>query len=186
MIELERTFLAKYLPGDLQDCESKEIIDIYIPQDVKHPCLRLRKNGDRYEMTKKAPIKEGDATIQKEQTIILTRDEFESLSKVEGKRIYKIRYYYPSTGSTGSLQAGSGQVPYKDLIAEFDVFQEDLDGLVLVDFEFKGEKEKDDFRKPDFCLADVSQEQFIAGGMLCGKEYTQIEGKLKGFGYNKL
>jgi len=170
MIELERTFLAKYLPEDLMSSESKEVIDIYIPQDANHPCLRLRKNGGTYEMTKKSPIKKEDATIQKEQTIILSQSEFETLSKVEGKKIHKVRYNFK----------------YNDHVAEFDMFQDDLEGLVLVDFEFESEEEKNNFEIPDFCLVDISQEKFIAGGMLCGKKYTQIEDRLEKFGYAKL
>src|SRR3989338_5295798 len=150
MIELEKTYLAKYLP-DLKKCKSKEIIDIYLPKSAKHPVLRIRKNGDKFEMTKKQPIGE-DKTIQEEQTIILTKEEFQELSSLEGKRIHKIRFYFPYNGRT----------------AEIDVFQGDLKGLVLVDFEFESEQEKQAFEKPDFCLVEVTQEEFIAGGMLCG------------------
>jgi hypothetical protein len=39
---------------------------------------------------------------------------------------------------------------------------------------------------PGFCLADVAQELFIAGGMLCGKTYTEIEGDLERFSYKRL
>ena len=39
---------------------------------------------------------------------------------------------------------------------------------------------------PDFCLADVTQEKFIAGGMICGKSYEDIEKELKRFNYVKL
>lgn len=53
MIELERTYLAKYIPDGLKECKSKEIIDLYIPRANVHPKVRVRKNGDIYEMTKK-------------------------------------------------------------------------------------------------------------------------------------
>ena len=33
-------------------------------------------------------------------------------------------------------------------------------------------EEKDAFVAPDFCLVEVTQELFIAGGMLCGKRYA--------------
>ena len=39
---------------------------------------------------------------------------------------------------------------------------------------------------PNFCLAEVTQEEFTAGGMLCGKSYEEIEPRLRGFGYSKL
>lgn len=169
MIEVEKTFLIKTLP-DLSNCKSKEIIDIYFPKTDAHPCLRVRKNGDSYEITKKKPVNDGDASHQIEQTIDLTKEEFEILSKLDGKRIHKIRYYYP----------------YESLVAEIDVFKSDLEGLVLVDFEFDSVEEKDAFGTPEFCLADVTQELFVAGGMICGKKYSDIENDLKRFNYQKV
>lgn len=170
MIELERTFLAKQLPTGIEKCKSKEIVDIYYPKSAEHPVLRLRKDGDKYELTKKEPVKEGDASHQKEQTIILTKEEFDSLSKIEGKRLEKVRYEYDYNGMT----------------AEVDVFKGALEGLVLVDFEFSSHDKKGAFEMPDFCLADVTQEVFIAGGMLCGKKYESIKAPLEHLGYKKI
>lgn len=170
MIELEKTYLAKNLPEKLQSCEFREIIDIYISKSDKHPKLRIRKNGNKYEITKKKPVNHKDASYQKEQTIILTVSEFEALRKIDGRIIRKLRYYYDYNGRT----------------AEFDIFQDSLKGLVVVDFEFSTIKEKDIFEMPKFCLADVTQEIFIAGGIICGKNYKDIEDNLNRFGYKKL
>lgn len=167
MIELERTFLVKTLP-DLSSSEKVEMIDIYLPKDAEHPDLRIRKIGDRLEMTKKSPLE--DASKQKEHTIPLRQSEYDLLSALEGKSVEKIRYYFD----------------YNGLRAEIDVFQGPLKGLVLVDFEFETEDEKNNFHMPDFCLADVTQEEFIAGGMVCGKSYEDIQNKLKEFGYEKI
>ncbi len=171
MIELEKTYLAKKLPEDLKNYKSKEIIDVYIPKSSEHPKLRLRKIGDRFELTKKEPINEGDASHQNEQTIILSKTEFNTLNQqLEGKRVHKIRYYYN----------------YNDKTAEFDVFQDNLLWLVVIDFEFSTIEEKDNFQMPDFCLVEITQETFLAGGMICGKTYKDIEDKLEKFGYKKL
>lgn len=170
MIELEKTYLAKYLPEDIKNYKSKEIIDIYIPKASEHPQVRLRKNGDRFEITKKSPVKEGDASCQQEQTISLIESEFNELAKLKGKRLCKVRYFYGYNGRT----------------AEIDVFEESLEGLALVDFEFNNPEEKYNFQMPDFCLADVTQEKFLAGGMLCGKSYVDIEERLGRFRYSKI
>lgn len=172
MIELERTFLAKQVPDGLKQCKSKEIRDIYIPKLIeKHAPIRIRKNGDNYEITKKSTLIEGDHSQMLEQTIKLTREEFMQLEKeISGRRVVKTRYYYPVNGTT----------------AEVDVFGEALTGLVLIDFEFKTVEEKDAFKMPFFCLAEVTQEDFIAGGVLCGKKYTDLENELKRFNYQKL
>ena len=170
MIELERTYLAKYFPAGIKNCKDKELIDIYFPKTHVHPKIRVRKRGDTYEITKKQLVTSGDASRQEEQTIILNESEFREFEKLDGKKIHKIRYYYT----------------YQGMPAEIDVFQRALNGLVLIDFEFKTVEEKNHFTMPPFCLADVTQEEFIAGGMICGKSYKDIEDKLNTFNYSKI
>lgn len=171
MEEFELTYLAKAeLIPKLAGSRFKEMLDIYIPASAKHPTLRIRKSGEKYEMTKKEPIKEGDASHQLESTIHLTKEEFSELSMLKGKRVSKNRYLYTE-----------GNYTY-----EVDVFQGDLKGLVLVDVEFKSYKEKADFIPPNWVLKDVTQENFLAGGMLCGKSYADISDKLEGLGYSKI
>ena len=100
MLELEKTYLVKKLPDDLKNYPFKEVVDIYIPEDSEHPSLRIRKNGDSYEITKKQPVKEGDASRQIEQTVVLTESEFQEFdSQLTGKRIRKLRYAYKGTVS---------------------------------------------------------------------------------------
>jgi len=169
-IELEKTYLAKYLPEGLEKCPFKEIKDIYIPESIEHPVLRIRQHGDKYEITKKQPVHGTDSSEQYEHTIILTKEEFSSMEQVKGKVVRKIRYYYNHCG----------------IQAEVDVFQGDLKGLVLIDFEFKEIADKNNFEMPDFCLADVTQDKYFAGGILCGKKYTDIEGHLDELDYKKL
>ena len=110
MIELEKTYLAKKLPNGLKNCRFKEIIDIYIPKTKKHPTLRIRKNGNKFEITKKEPVNCGDASHQEEQTIVLTAAEYNALSKIDSKKVRKLRYLYK----------------YKGRIAEIDIFQDHL------------------------------------------------------------
>jgi len=170
MNEIEKTYLLKTMPSELDKYPSKEIIDIYFPKDNPHPAMRIRKNGNKYEITHKHTAIEGDASHLIEQTIILTEEEFKALSTIDGLRVHKVRYNYD----------------YKGLIAEIDIFKDDLEGLVLVDFEFKDIEQKDSFEMPTFCLADVTQEEFIAGGKICGKKYSDIENQLERFNYKKV
>jgi CYTH domain-containing protein len=167
MIEIEKTFLARELPKGLKKCKSSEVVDIYFPKEAKHPTIRVRKNNDKYEITKKVQLDPNDASTQKEHTISLSKEEFLTLSKIDGRRLRKIRYYYEYEGKT----------------AEIGVFQGELKGLVLVDFEFNSAEEMNNFKMPDFCLVDVTQDEFVAGGMLCGKKYKDIEPELKKYGY---
>jgi CYTH domain-containing protein len=170
MIELERTFLAKYIPEEIKTCPCKEIMDVYLPGSSPHPKLRLRKRGEVFEITKKEPVEGKDSSRQEEQTISLSQEEFEALAKLEGKKFRKLRYYWNS--------------PFGH--AEVDVFQDNLKGLVLVDFEFENVGKKDAFQMPDFCLLDVTQELCLAGGMLAGKKYLDIERDLEKMGYSPI
>ena len=170
MIEREKTYLVKQLPDDLKTASSQEIIDLYMPFSSPHPKLRVRKNGNIFEMTKKTPLTPQDRSTQEEQTIKLSKEEFDFFLTIPSKRIRKIRYYYP----------------YGSSIIEFDIFQEGLRGLILADIEFTSEEEKKRFTSPSFLLSDVTQEDFIAGGMLCGKTYTDIAPLLENFNYTPI
>ncbi len=169
-LELEKTYLAKYIPDNIKEYKHKEIIDIYIPESYEHPTLRIRKNADKYEMTKKVPLSNDDFSKQNEYTISLDKEEYKTLSTIKGKRVEKIRYYFE----------------YQSNIAEIDIFQNNLLGLILVDFEFNTVEELEKFVIPDFCLIEVTQEEFLAGGKVCGKTYKDIEEELKRFKYKKL
>ncbi len=170
MQELELTYLIKELPRGFKDVQSKEMLDIYIPLSAEHPVLRIRKSGKKYEITKKEPLKEGDASHQIETTIPLTESEYSELCELKGKRVEKSRFYYNDDG-----------VEY-----EIDVFRGELEGLVLVDVEFDSVEKKSAFVMPSWCLVEVTQEKFIAGGMLCGKKYSDIDERLQKFGYQKI
>lgn len=169
-VELELTYLAKTLPDGLADCPSKLIVDVYFPAADPHPTLRLRQNGDIYQITKKLMAGGNDSSHMIEETIPLTAAEFAELSAHGGKRVVKRRYAYD----------------YHGQLAEVDVFQENLTGLVVVDFEFTDRDAQNSFNMPDFCLADVTQDTLIAGGKLAGKSYADIAKGLAGYGYKPL
>jgi len=168
-IELEKTYLLKYLPEDIKEKQSIEIFDIYIPKSADHSILRIRKRGEVCEITKKQPIHGNDSSEQQENTISLSQEEFLALTTVDGKKLHKLRYIYPCGDNT----------------AEIDVYQDDFKGLVFVDFEFKTSEDKDKFLMPDFCLAEITQEKFCAAGWLAGKKYSDIEEFLERYNYKK-
>ena len=170
-IELELTFLAKRIPSEINNITPTRIVDIYIPDTLDHSHLRLRQKGDQYELTKKTPIQNGDASAQLEQTITLTKQEFDAIAVVSQKKVVKDRY----------------RVELNNREAEVDVFLDKLQGLVVIDFEFATPEEKANFITPnDVVLADITQEDFIAGGLLAGKSYQDIEPELKRFDYQWL
>lgn len=169
-LELELTFLAKELPKSIKTVKPTRIVDIYIPDTPEHSHLRLRQKGEKYEITKKMPVVERNASEQIEQTIPLTKEEFVTLSNCSKKRVAKDRY----------------NVEIEGKMAEIDVFVDELKGLVLMDFEFNTIEEKSTFKMPSIALADVTQEDFVAGGLLAGKTYQDIAPKLERFNYRQI
>lgn len=171
MQENELTYLAAAIP-ELAKCERHHLCDVYFPSSVEHPTLRIRDKDGEHMITKKVLVDPNDASIQREQNIPLNVNEFKALACGDGRELEKTRYLYP----------------YKGRIAEVDIFGGSLTGLVLVEFEFETPEEKEKFAQtmPPFCLADVTQEDFIAGGMLAGKSYTDLTDKLEQFGYQPL
>lgn len=169
-LELELTFLVKRMPDEIKSVEPVRIVDIYIPDTSEHSHLRLRQKGEKFEITKKMPVVKGDASEQIEQTIPLTKEEFIALANCSKKRVSKDRY----------------NISIESKMAEIDVFTNELEGLVLMDFEFITKEEKSAFEIPSIALADVMQEDFIAGGLLAGKTYNDIVPELERFNYKKI
>lgn len=166
-LELEKTYLLQRLPDGIEKCQFEEIYDSFIPIDSDHPVIRLRHRGDRYEITKKVPAANGDASQQTEDTIKLTKTEFDALNVVPGLTFRKRRYYCTING----------------FAAEVDVYLDKLEGLALVDFEFQTETELNAFVMPGICLVDVTQDKTFAGGMLAGKSYADLTSALGGHNY---
>lgn len=170
MEELERTFLAKSIPRKFLKSKSLEIHDIYFPARQKHPKIRLRRIGEKIELTKKEPINKDDASVQLEQTIILTEKEYKEFKKIKGKELVKTRYYCRING----------------INIEMDVYKKKLKGLIMIDVEFKTKKEKRMFKPLDFFGVDITQDKIGAAGILAGKSYKNIEKALKKYNYNKI
>ncbi len=171
MIELEKTYLAKYLPRGWEKSPSREICDTYYPKSERHPVLRLRRIGNsKFELTRKTPTDKNDSSKQLEETVNLSPKEYEVISKLPGKVSDKRRYYFKDGKNT----------------AEITVFRGKLKGLVLIDFEFPSVSLMEKFVMPDYCLAEVTDEEFLAGGMIAGKSYRDFAKILGRYKYKKL
>ena len=171
MIELEKTYLVRSLPPDLQHFPHERLLDVYFPDEVRHPRMRLRKKGETMELTKKVPVVEGgDGSSHYEYTITLDADEYKALATIPGKRVEKLRYAYQWQGRP----------------VEIDIFLGSLAGLVMADIEFESRADFDQMAMPEFCLADVTHEDLIRGGELCGRSYADLQPLLDRYGYRVL
>ncbi len=170
-IELERTYLLRRLPDELNSATPKHMVDVYIPDHgVDHPHIRIRAKDDTYVITKKYPVHEGDTTQQVENTIPLNKNEYDALKITSKAIVEKLRYNIDIDGFP----------------AEVDVFQGALKGLAMVDFEFKDYDHLKTFKMPDVALCEVSNVGFLAGGLLAGKSYDDIAEQLSSLGYARI
>lgn len=143
-MEIERKYEVINIPGDLAEYEQKQIEQGYL---CHNPIIRIRKSNDDYILTYKskfglAPVSKESAIINNEVELPLTKEAYLTLrEKTEGNMIYKTRYLIP-------LQ--------DNLIAELDVFEGLLKGLLFAEVEFPDVKTADDFVPPSWLGKDLS------------------------------
>jgi adenylate cyclase len=153
MKEIEKAFLVTIPPADLEKYPAKKLVDRYIPIDMEHPSFRIRQHGDLFILSKKTPTGKG---IYREQNIVITPEEYTVFEKVPAKIVQKKRYLYGED-------------------AQVDVFEGDLKGLIIAEFEFATEAEMNNFVAPKYCGKELTGIKELKGGSLCGKSYEQIK-----------
>lgn len=158
MIEIEKTFLVKQIPQDLHSYKSFKIKQGYISST--HPALRIRQKGDKFELTKKIPLKPDDWSSAEEINIPLSPQEFDKLWTLTEKHLEKTRYLIPLENN---------------LVAELDIFEKELKGLCFVEVEFSSKTEMSLFKQPDWFGKDVTQEDFSANSFLADKNFSEIK-----------
>lgn len=134
-MEIERKYLVRKLPENLEQYNKKKIAQGYL---CTEPVVRIRRSNDDYYMTYK-----GDGLmVREEYNLPLTQEAYEHLRpKIDGLLIAKTRYLIPLDNK---------------LTAELDVFEEDLNGLVIVEVEFDSIEEANMFTAPDWFGEDVT------------------------------
>lgn len=138
--EIERKFLLKRVPDNLEKYPRAEIEQGYLAIDSGGHHVRLRKKGDARSLTYKR-----DYGIRREEREIrLTADQFEALwPATAGRRLTKIRY----------------DLPRGKRMIEIDVYRGVHEGLVVAEVEFPDEKSCVEFEAPDWFGAEVTGDQ---------------------------
>lgn len=134
-MEIERKFLVKYLPENMEKFEQKRISQGYI---CTNPVVRIRRSNDDYFLTYKSK----GLMAREEYEMPLTAEAFEHmLPKIDGILIDKIRYMVPLD---------------EKRVAELDIFQGTLAPLRLVEMEFESIEEANAFVPPAWFGDDVT------------------------------
>lgn len=144
--EIERKWLisnVEDIPYDLSKAKKHDLVQTYISYS---PEIRLRKvnDGEYYLLTIKSDMSV-DGLVRNEQEYYISKEEYEHLlTKKEGRSIHKTRYSLPD-GKKNTL--------------EFDIFLDDLDGLVYLEIEFDNEREAKEFSQPNWIKKDVTDDK---------------------------
>ena len=134
VMEIERKFLIKELPADLESYPCRHIEQGYLSTN---PVVRIRKDNQKYELTYKGK----GAMVREEYNLPLTQESYEHLKeKIDGRLIVKKRY----------------MIPLEPYTIELDIFENDLAPLILCEVEFESKEEADSFTPPDWFAEDVT------------------------------
>lgn len=167
-LEIEKRFLVpenKVEQIKSQIIPNSKVImnDIYIPNGNAHKDLRLRQKGNKYMITRKRPIKDGDSTTMLETTIELSEYEFNALSGGIETNVEKERYVVNISNWKGEL----------------DIFTGRHVGLVIVEFEFQNEADLAEFEQNNnLNLVDITNIEWLAGGRLAEIDAEILHQKL--------
>lgn len=160
-VERERRYLLQDLPEGLTRADPHlQITDNYITGTR----LRIRKVRDprtnkwTVKFTQKFAPDPADFSRTIITNIYLNALEAETLAVFDANEIRKNRYSFDFEGRKFSV----------------DMFLGDLFGLVLAEVSFATDEELDNFSKPAFAVADVTNNELFTGGRLCELTFADI------------
>lgn len=134
-MEIERKYLIKQLPENLDSYPRKKIEQAYLNTS---PVVRIRRQDDEYFLTYKG----SGMMIREEYNLPLDQNSYLHLrEKADGILLSKTRYL----------------IPLKDhLTIELDVFDAPYEGLILAEVEFRTQEEAMSFTPPSWFGEDVT------------------------------
>ncbi|MBP3489408.1 MAG: CYTH domain-containing protein [Roseburia sp.] len=134
-MEIERKYLVKTLPENLDQYPCRQIAQGYLNTD---PVVRIRRSDDTYTLTYKGK----GLLVREEYNLPLNAESFEHMKqKIDGILITKRRYLIPFA---------------EKYTIELDVFEGELAPLVLAEVEFETEEEANTFTPPEWFGEDVT------------------------------
>ena len=152
-MEIERKFLVKALPEQLENFPRHRIEQAYLCTD---PVLRIRRKDERYILTYKGP----GFLVREEHEFPLQEESYQQLlKKTEGHLILKWRYC----------------IPYEERVIELDVFDPPFAPWVLAEVEFATEEEASLFEPPAWFGEDVTYDPTYTNAAMSRQTFTKEE-----------
>lgn len=138
-MEIERKYLIKELPNNLNKYEHKIIQQGYLSTE---PVVRVRRSNEKYYMTYKG----AGLLAREEYNLPLTEDSYNHLlKKSDGNIISKTRYLIP--------------IEQTNLTVELDVFDPPFAPLIMAEVEFNSEEEASAFTPPAWFSEEVTYDK---------------------------
>lgn len=136
-LEIERKYLLRDMPGDLDESSGAAIRQGYLC-DAGDSSVRIRQKSDVYYLT----CKRGAGVVRQETEIEITAEQFEALWPATfDARVCKTRFRYALTDG---------------LVAEIDVFEQAHAPLRVVEVEFPDAETADAFEPLSFFGPEVT------------------------------
>ncbi|MCM1161104.1 MAG: CYTH domain-containing protein [Roseburia sp.] len=136
-MEIERKFLIKSLPAQLETCSKKHLEQAYL---CTAPVIRIRQEGDEYVLTYKG----NGLMVREEYNLPLTKEAYIHLKeKADGNVIMKTRYYLPEKNG---------------LTIELDIFEGIHAPLIMAEVEFPNEEAAASYLPPDWFDKEVTND----------------------------
>lgn len=165
-MEIERKFLVKELPENLEnyDCKFLEQAYISIAPVIRIRTVSNKKTGvKRYILTVKSigtKSKEDGMLAHEEFEIDIEKEAYDNLmKKTEGIVISKYRYIIPLADN---------------LKVELDVFKGDLEGLIMAEIEFPTEDMAKKYDPPAFLSKEVTYDTRFHNNSMTRMSKSQI------------
>ena len=150
-MEIERKFLVKQLPENLEQYDTAELEQAYLCTD---PVVRVRREDDEYILTYKGK----GQMVREEYNLPLNQPAYEHLlEKADGNIIRKRRT----------------RIPWNNYVIELDIFAAPFEGLILAEVEFSTELEAVAFIPPEWFGTDVTFEKKYHNSYLSQKGFTK-------------
>lgn len=149
-MEIERKFLVKHLPENLNQYDSMQLEQAYL---CVNPVVRVRRQDDDYILTYKGK----GHMVREEYNLPLNQTAYEHLlEKADGNIIRKTRT----------------RIPWQNHVIELDLFDAPFEGLMIAEVEFSTELEAVAFIPPEWFGRDVTFEKEYHNSYLSRKGFS--------------
>jgi CYTH domain-containing protein len=145
-IEIEKKYIIPNIPFNINNYKYERILQGYISTN---PVIRIRQMGSKYYVT----CKSQGLMIRNEFEISITKDQFKNLEKkVDYNIISKNRYYIPLE---------------ENLLCELDIFNDNLNGLIIAEVEFDSPSSANSFIPPKWFGDEITENPKYQNSYLC-------------------